>query len=311
MKNNTKLVLAIGIVALMLTGSVAAVDPVVVIFDTDFALPSMPTGDGSGTPVCIEEASGLLVAGCLAASSVADGSVNDNSITGPISATKIEQGEGSTLDADTLDGMHLVDIIALTTQSCGNSTAEPQEECDDGNQDNTDSCLNTCTNAKCGDGYFWRNNEECDDGNLTDGDFCSSSCQRECFLGSDSTIDGNSCYMSFATPLTWSEAYTACATINSHLVSLSTAGENAIVSILINGTPEAWTSLTDQYGEGTFLWDLSPGNVLAPPFLNWAISEPDNDPNGNADCAYISETTTEWFDDECDSSRPYVCEYEY
>ena len=35
-----------------------------VIFDTDFALPAMPIGDGSGTPVCVDDVSGLLVAGC-------------------------------------------------------------------------------------------------------------------------------------------------------------------------------------------------------------------------------------------------------
>ena len=36
----------------------------IVIFDTDFALPAMPDGDGAGTPVCIDPTSGLLVAGC-------------------------------------------------------------------------------------------------------------------------------------------------------------------------------------------------------------------------------------------------------
>ena len=38
--------------------------PAVVIFDSDFALPSMPVGDGAGTPVCVDDLSGLLVAGC-------------------------------------------------------------------------------------------------------------------------------------------------------------------------------------------------------------------------------------------------------
>ena len=41
--------------------------PPVVVFDTDFALPAMPDGDGSGTPVCVDVVSGLLIAGCDAA----------------------------------------------------------------------------------------------------------------------------------------------------------------------------------------------------------------------------------------------------
>jgi hypothetical protein len=57
----------IGIVTGMLSGPVLAVDPPVVIFDTDFALPAMPIGDGSGTPVCVDVVSGLLIAGCDAA----------------------------------------------------------------------------------------------------------------------------------------------------------------------------------------------------------------------------------------------------
>jgi len=58
-----------GILVATVSGSSLAADPKlpVVIFDTDFALPAMPIGDGSGTPVCVDEASGLLVAGCIGA----------------------------------------------------------------------------------------------------------------------------------------------------------------------------------------------------------------------------------------------------
>jgi len=67
MKNFSVLVLAICIILAILTKPSAAQDLPVVIFDTDFALPAMPVGDGSGTPVCIDNTSGLLVAGCLLA----------------------------------------------------------------------------------------------------------------------------------------------------------------------------------------------------------------------------------------------------
>ena len=81
------------IVTLTLTSpAIHAVEPEdpTVIFDTDFALPSMPTGDGLGTPVCIDDSSGLLVAGC-------DGVVGppgaDSTVPGP-------QGEPGTPGAD-------------------------------------------------------------------------------------------------------------------------------------------------------------------------------------------------------------------
>jgi len=63
--------------------------------------------------------------------------------------------------------------------SCGNGQVEVGEECDDGNEDNTDSCLNTCLNATCGDTYLWAVQEQCDDGNTDNGDGCSSTCQTE------------------------------------------------------------------------------------------------------------------------------------
>lgn len=48
----------------------------IVIFDTDFAIPGMQVGDGSGTPVCIDDFSGLFVAGC-------DGAVGPEGPIGP------------------------------------------------------------------------------------------------------------------------------------------------------------------------------------------------------------------------------------
>ena len=56
---------------------------------------------------------------------------------------------------------------------------DPNEECDDGNSVNTDSCLNSCDNAACGDGVVQSGVEECDDGNTNSGDGCSIACDIE------------------------------------------------------------------------------------------------------------------------------------
>ncbi len=59
---------------------------------------------------------------------------------------------------------------------CGNGVVEGDEECDDGNDVQTDDCLNTCTAAICGDGVFHEGVEECDDGNDVDTDNCLNTC---------------------------------------------------------------------------------------------------------------------------------------
>ena len=52
----------------------------------------------------------------------------------------------------------------------------PGEQCDDGNGDNTDDCLNTCLIAICGDGFVQEGIEECDDANNVNTDACLSTC---------------------------------------------------------------------------------------------------------------------------------------
>jgi len=67
------------------------------------------------------------------------------------------------------------------------------EECDDANVVNTDSCLNTCKAAKCGDGVVQMGVEACDDGNMVNNDGCTNMCTK-----------GPSCGNSFTTWNGWS-----------------------------------------------------------------------------------------------------------
>ena len=63
------------------------------------------------------------------------------------------------------DGRRMLDIQA------GNPGFE---ECDDGNQVDTDLCMNDCSFNRCGDGQL-DPGEECDDGNREDADGCRNS----------------------------------------------------------------------------------------------------------------------------------------
>ncbi|MFO7563519.1 MAG: DUF4215 domain-containing protein [Enhygromyxa sp.] len=59
---------------------------------------------------------------------------------------------------------------------CGDGDKGPNEQCDDGNDINTDDCTNMCMLPVCGDGFVWEGHEECDDQNLDDNDACHNDC---------------------------------------------------------------------------------------------------------------------------------------
>ncbi len=96
------------------------------------------------------------------------------------------------------------DTLACVPEGCGNGVVDPGEECDDGNQDNTDGCLVSCRIARCGDGFVHAGVEECDDGNTSDHDACLTDC-REARCGDGvvweghetcddgNTVDGDGC----------------------------------------------------------------------------------------------------------------------
>jgi cysteine-rich repeat protein len=60
--------------------------------------------------------------------------------------------------------------------TCGDGAVNEGEQCDDGNDSNTDTCTTNCFATFCGDGIVHEGVEECDDGNVVDADACSNTC---------------------------------------------------------------------------------------------------------------------------------------
>jgi cysteine-rich repeat protein len=79
-----------------------------------------------------------------------------------------DPGDGDPGDGDPGDG----DPMSF----CGDGVVDEGEECDDGNDIDTDDCTNACTIAVCGDGIVHEGVEECDDGNDIDTDDCTNAC---------------------------------------------------------------------------------------------------------------------------------------
>jgi cysteine-rich repeat protein len=195
---------------------------------------------------------------------------------------------------------------ACTLPTCGDGIVQKGEECDDGNKNNNDACLNTCKKATCGDGVVQTGVEECDDGNSQSGDFCSNTCKKECTLGTSRKVSGQSCYMFFSSAQSWQDAAAACSILGAHLASISSSTENTTVQGL--ATQTSWVGLTDQFSEGTFVWDEGKNKYVAITYSNWGTSQPDNGPGGNADCVNIN-STGKWSDVSCAQILPYICEY--
>ncbi len=91
-----------------------------------------------------------------------------------------------------------VEVAYPADPVCGDGDVEGDEECDDGNDIDTDACLNSCLVARCGDGSVHAGVEDCDDGNSSDGDACKNDCKANVCgdaivnVGVEDCDDGNS-----------------------------------------------------------------------------------------------------------------------
>lgn len=129
----------------------------------------------------------LLLAGCAQSVGVLPPSSGDagTDATG-------DSGNGGDADVDATvpadagvdtgvppDSGSFQDAAVADAGICGDQVVGLGEQCDDGNQVDTDVCRNDCTFSPiCGDGRM-QGTEECDDGNNASGDGCSGQCRVE------------------------------------------------------------------------------------------------------------------------------------
>jgi cysteine-rich repeat protein len=103
-----------------------------------------------------------------------------------------------------------------------NGIVEPPEECDDGNENPNDGCVD-CARARCGDGQVWEDVEDCDDGNLNNGDDCSSRClDPKAYSANDMLMgsDQGHLYTRHDADATYFNAVSACRDLGGHLAVL-------------------------------------------------------------------------------------------
>jgi hypothetical protein len=129
-----------------------------------------------------------------------------------------------------------------------------------------------------------------------------------CVEGVSNAVDPATghCYMAFAPGggVDWIAAVDACAALSppGHLVTISSAEENAIILPLIGGEP--WLGANDATTEGVWVWVT--GEPFA--FQSWASGEP-NDGDGGEDCM-ARRAGGNWDDKDCGGGRDYICERE-
>ncbi len=101
---------------------------------------------------------------------------DEDSTAAATSADTGETGDDTTGAPETTGGETTGDdTTGGPAPFCGDGVVNGDEMCDDGNDENTDTCVMGCVQAQCGDGFVGPG-EGCDDGNGIDDDACANDC---------------------------------------------------------------------------------------------------------------------------------------
>ena len=120
-----------------------------------------------------------------------------------------------------------------------------------------------------------------------------------------SVYNGHSYYF-YDSPATWYEAKLICEQLEGHLVTITSADENAFVKDMI-GDYSCWIGATDRDSEGTWKWVT--GEAVS--YKNWKDGQPDNNTGGNEgseNFAHIWENSNMWNDNCGERKMPFACE---
>ncbi|CAH1270774.1 PXDN [Branchiostoma lanceolatum] len=124
---------------------------------------------------------------------------------------------------------------------------------------------------------------------------------------------GSRCFRVFTNSVNYAGAKAACRSKGGSLAMPKDKPTNDLLVGLRNGisrSASVWIGLNDIQQEGRFVWE--DGQVLGS-FHDWASSEPNNQPDGNADCVFIEKATSlvfaiKWRDYACNGRFGFICE---
>jgi hypothetical protein len=122
------------------------------------------------------------------------------------------------------------------------------------------------------------------------------------------------CYYVVATAADEATAELACSVPGFHLVTITSAAEQAAVTPLVSGKGDHWIGLSEQRSaytqknEANFRWTTGEPYKPATSYRNWAPSEPSFPSLG--DCVVMRQTG-QWACNVCNQSLPFVCERDF
>ena len=118
--------------------------------------------------------------------------------------------------------------------------------------------------------------------------------------------DGH-CFMFFAGPKTWYDAFLACQALgtNVHLATLTDMQQDMVAQTL-NGQTLAWIGYDDRTVEGQFNWITSEVSG----YTDWGTGQPNNGAGGTAqNCVVLDPGLQDkWNDKACTDQYGYICE---
>ncbi|XP_053387176.1 E-selectin-like [Mercenaria mercenaria] len=135
--------------------------------------------------------------------------------------------------------------------------------------------------------------------------FCSGSDCQEGWRSYES-----SCYYFSTDELDWDDAVAQCIQLQSHLVEIEDAEENAFLASVVTSTSYGnnyYIGLSDRDNEGIWKWVTS-GKIIE--FSSWGPGEPNNCCGGEH-CGHLWTEPDTWNDALCSDRFHYICEKSY